>query len=135
MYCNRGLSFVELLVGTFIFLIAAIGLTQLFSGTAHKMNFSIHEINCSNLAMQVIDYTHKAINKDEIEALVSDGNDLIDFPLDSLPASDLLSIPEKVNLKYNLGKKERGYLLKLEVHWTDKNPHSIKYGRFFNSEK
>ena len=74
------------------------------------------------MAMQVIDYTHKAINKNEIEALVTDGNDLIDFPLDSLPASDLLSIPAKVNLKYNLGKKERGYLLKLEVHWTDKKP-------------
>ena len=135
MYFNRGLSFVELLVGTFIFLIAAIGLTQLFSGTAHKMNFSIYEINCSNLAMQVIDYTEKAINEDEIESLITTGEDLMDFPLDSLPASDLLSIPAKVNLKYNLGKKERGYLLKLEVHWTDKNPHSIKYGRFFNSEK
>lgn len=135
MFCNKGLSFVELLVGTFIFLIAAVGLTQLFSGTAHKMNFSIYEINCSNLAMQVIDYTEKAINENEIEPLISDGEELTDFPLESLPASDLLSIPAKVNLKYNLGKKERGYLLKLEVHWTDKNPHSIKYGKFLKSEK
>ena len=62
MLCNRGLSFVELLVGTFIFLIASVGLTQLFSGTAHKMNFSTYEINSANLAMQVIDYTEKAVN-------------------------------------------------------------------------
>ena len=135
MLCNRGLSFVELLVGTFIFLIAAVGLTQLFSGTAHKMNFSTYEINSANLAMQVIDYTEKAVNNKEIEPLVSEGNKLTDFPLDSLPASDLLSIPTGVSLKYNLSKKDLGYLLLLEVHWVDKNDHNIKYGRFIKSGK
>ena len=135
MLCNRGLSFVELLVGTFIFLIASVGLTQLFSGTAHKMNFSTYEINSANLAMQVIDYTEKAVNNKEIEPLVSEGNKLTDFPLDSLPASDLLSIPTGVSLKYNLSKKDLGYLLLLEVHWVDKNDHNIKYGRFIKSGK
>ena len=135
MLCNRGLSFVELLVGTFIFLIASVGLTQLFSGTAHKMNFSTYEINSANLAMQVIDYTEKAVNNKEIEPLVSEGNKLTDFPLDSLPASDLLSIPTGVSLKYSLSKKDLGYLLLLEVHWVDKNDHNIKYGRFIKSGK
>ena len=135
MLCNRGLSFVELLVGTFIFLIASVGLTQLFSGTAHKMNFSTYEINSANLAMQVIDYTEKAVNSKEIEPLVSEGNKLTDFPLDSLPASDLLSIPTGVSLKYSLSKKDLGYLLLLEVHWVDKNDHNIKYGRFIKSGK
>ena len=133
MLCNRGLSFVELLVGTFIFLIASVGLTQLFSGTAHKMNFSTYEINSANLAMQVIDYTEKAVNNKEIESLVTEGNKLTAFPLESLPASDLLSIPTGVNLKYNLSKKDLGYLLLLEVHWVDKNDHNIKYGRFIKS--
>ena len=135
MLCNRGLSFVELLVGTFIFLIASVGLTQLFSGTAHKMNFSTYEINSANLAMQVIDYTEKAVNNEEIEPLVTEGNKLTAFPLESLPASDLLSIPTGVNLKYNLSKKDLGYLLLLEVHWVDKNDHNIKYGRFIKSGK
>ena len=135
MLCNRGLSFVELLVGTFIFLIASVGLTQLFSGTAHKMNFSTYEINSANLAMQVIDYTEKAVNNKEIEPLVTEGNKLTAFPLESLPASDLLSIPTGVNLKYNLSKKDLGYLLLLEVHWVDKNDHNIKYGRFIKSGK
>ena len=135
MLCNKGLSFVELLVGTFILLVATVGLTQLFSGTAHKMNFSTYEINCSNLAMQVIDYTEKAINNKEIEPLITKGDALMDFPIDSLPATDLVSIPSGVGLKYNLAEKKLGYLLKLEVHWIDKNEHSIKYGRFFRSEK
>ena len=85
--------------------------------------------------MQVIDYTEKAVNNKEIEPLVTEGNKLTAFPLESLPASDLLSIPTGVNLKYNLSKKDLGYLLLLEVHWVDKNDHNIKYGRFIKSGK
>ena len=131
---NKGLSFVEILIGAFIFLVGTIGLTQLFSGTAHKLNFSTYEINCANLAMQVIDYTEKAVNRNEVDLILSDNTSLTNFPLESLPASDLLSMPPKVSLKYNLSKQQLGYLLLLEVHWVDKNEHKIKYGRFFESE-
>ncbi len=113
----------------------AIGLTQLFSGTAHKLNFSTYEINCTNLAMQVIDYTEKAVNTNSVDLLLSDDSSLSDFPLKSLPASDLLSMPPRVSLKYNLSKQQLGYLLLLEVHWVDKNEHRIKYGRFFELGK
>ncbi len=81
--------------------------------------------------MQVIDYTEKAVNTNSVDLLLSDDSSLSDFPLKSLPASDLLSMPPRVSLKYNLSKQQLGYLLLLEVHWVDKNEHRIKYGRFF----
>ena len=131
---NRGLSLVEILIATLILLVSSVGLAQLFSGTAHKINFSTQEINCANLAMQILDFTEKSANNKTLDKLVSKDTEMMPFPLVSLPGAKILSVPNKVEIKYNLAKYTEGYQLLLEIAWVDKTAHKVRYGRFYPSE-
>ena len=132
---SRGLSFVEILIATLILIVASIGLAQLFSGTAHKINFSTQEINCANLAMQILDFTEKSANNNTLDKLVSTDSEMMPFPVISLPGSKILSVPDKVQILYNLAKPAAGYKLLLEVRWVDKTEHKVRYGRFYPTNK
>ena len=98
------------------------------------MNFSTYEINSANLAMQVIDYTEKAVNNKD-RASGNRGKQINRFSIRFSSRLRFIEYPHWSKSKYNLSKKDLGYLLLLEVHWVDKNDHNIKYGRFIKSGK
>lgn len=132
---NKGLSFIEILIGIFILIVATVGLAQLFSGTAHKINYSTKEINCANIAMQILDFTEKAARNKKLDELLTSDSEMIAFPAVSLAGSKILSAPDKVEILYSLTKPPEGYKFLLEIKWIDQNQHKIRYGRFYPLDK
>lgn len=128
---NKGVTLMELIIGITLFLIALIPLTDLFSGTTHKIAFSINEINCSNVAMQILDHVEKSNEGDKLTTLVSGSDSLAPFPFESLPGWNLLVIPPKVKVFYTMSQSASGFTLLLEIQWIDKNEHKVRYGRFY----
>lgn len=85
--------------------------------------------------MQILDFTEKSANNNTLDKLVSTGSEMMPFPVISLPGSKILSVPDKVQILYNLAKPAAGYKLLLEVRWVDKTEHKVRYGRFYPTNK